>query len=78
MQQRSINLWMWQDAFGFVQANEVSEVQRVILCGVRAAAGAGQALPRRLWGSHACHAMRLRISRLIRGATELGRGSFIS
>jgi enamine deaminase RidA (YjgF/YER057c/UK114 family) len=32
MQQRSINPWRWQDAFGFVQANEVGEVRRLIVC----------------------------------------------
>jgi enamine deaminase RidA (YjgF/YER057c/UK114 family) len=32
MERRVINPWTWQDAFGFVQANEVSGVQRMLLC----------------------------------------------
>ena len=29
---RIINPWGWQDAYGFVQANEVSDPQRVLYC----------------------------------------------
>ena len=29
---RIINPWGWQDAYGFVQANEVSDTQRVLYC----------------------------------------------
>ena len=29
---RIINPWAWQDAYGFVQANEVSDAQRVLYC----------------------------------------------
>ena len=29
---RIINPWSWQDAYGFVQAHEVSDVQRVLYC----------------------------------------------
>jgi len=32
MERRVINPWTWQDAFGFVQANEVSGVQRTLIC----------------------------------------------
>ena len=32
MERRVVNPWTWQDQFGFVQANEVSEVQRSLLC----------------------------------------------
>jgi enamine deaminase RidA (YjgF/YER057c/UK114 family) len=32
VQQRSINPWRWQDAFGFVQANEVGDARRLIVC----------------------------------------------
>jgi len=31
-EQRIINPWAWQDAYGFVQANEVSDAQRVLYC----------------------------------------------
>jgi enamine deaminase RidA (YjgF/YER057c/UK114 family) len=30
VERRIINLWTWQDAFGYVQANEVSGVQRTL------------------------------------------------
>jgi len=32
MQQRRINPWSWQDQFGFSQANEVTNAQRVLFC----------------------------------------------
>ena len=32
MQRRVINPWTWQDQFGFVQANEVTGVQRTLFC----------------------------------------------
>ncbi len=32
MERRAINPWTWQDAFGFVQANEVSAAKRILLC----------------------------------------------
>ncbi|MGH2356082.1 MAG: RidA family protein, partial [Chloroflexota bacterium] len=32
MDRRIINPWTWQDALGFVQANELSGVQRLLVC----------------------------------------------
>jgi enamine deaminase RidA (YjgF/YER057c/UK114 family) len=32
MQTQAVNPWTWQDAFGFVQANLISDVQQVLLC----------------------------------------------
>ena len=32
MQQRPINPWTWQDGFGFSQAIEISNQQRVLIC----------------------------------------------
>ena len=32
MERRVINPWTWQDRFGFVQANEVTGVQRYLVC----------------------------------------------
>lgn len=32
MEKRIINPWTWQDNFGFVQANEVTGHQRVLIC----------------------------------------------
>ena len=32
MERRIINPWRWQDEYGFVQANEVSDAQRVLYC----------------------------------------------
>lgn len=32
MERRAINPWTWQDAFGFVQANEVSAAKRTLIC----------------------------------------------
>jgi enamine deaminase RidA (YjgF/YER057c/UK114 family) len=29
---RVINPWTWQDAFGYVQANEISRAERVLIC----------------------------------------------
>ena len=43
MDRRVINPWTWQDAFGFVQANEVRGVQRVLICSGQASMDAGGA-----------------------------------
>jgi enamine deaminase RidA (YjgF/YER057c/UK114 family) len=32
MERRVINPWEWQDQFGYVQANETSGVERVLVC----------------------------------------------
>ena len=32
MERRVINPWSWQDAFGYVQANELRGLQRVLVC----------------------------------------------
>jgi enamine deaminase RidA (YjgF/YER057c/UK114 family) len=32
VERRIINPWTWQDDFGYVQANEVSDVRRVLVC----------------------------------------------
>lgn len=32
MERRIVNPWSWQDQFGFVQANEASGVERVLIC----------------------------------------------
>jgi enamine deaminase RidA (YjgF/YER057c/UK114 family) len=32
MESRVINPWTWQDQFGFVQAHEISDAQRVVYC----------------------------------------------
>jgi enamine deaminase RidA (YjgF/YER057c/UK114 family) len=32
MERRVVNPWTWQDQFGFVQANEVSEPRRMLIC----------------------------------------------
>jgi enamine deaminase RidA (YjgF/YER057c/UK114 family) len=32
MERRVVNPWTWQDEFGFVQANEVTGAERVLLC----------------------------------------------
>jgi enamine deaminase RidA (YjgF/YER057c/UK114 family) len=37
MERRIINPWTWQDAFGFVQANELTGVERVLVCAGQAA-----------------------------------------
>jgi enamine deaminase RidA (YjgF/YER057c/UK114 family) len=39
MERRVINPWKWQDAFGFVQANEVTGGQRTLICAGQASAG---------------------------------------
>ena len=40
MDRRIINPWTWQDAIGFVQANEVRGVQRVLICAGQASVDA--------------------------------------
>lgn len=37
MERRVINPWKWQDSFGYVQANEVQGMQRVLFCSGQAA-----------------------------------------
>ena len=32
MEKRIVNPWTWQDAFGFVQANEVGAARRTLVC----------------------------------------------
>jgi enamine deaminase RidA (YjgF/YER057c/UK114 family) len=32
MERRVVNPWTWQDQYGYVQANEVSGVQRTLIC----------------------------------------------
>ena len=32
MERRIVNPWTWQDAFGYVQANELRGLQRVLVC----------------------------------------------
>jgi enamine deaminase RidA (YjgF/YER057c/UK114 family) len=32
MQAQAVNPWTWQEAFGYAQANLISEVQQVLLC----------------------------------------------
>ena len=32
MERRIVNPWTWQDQFGYVQANEASGVERVLVC----------------------------------------------
>lgn len=32
MERRAINPWTWQDQIGYVQANEVSGMQRMLIC----------------------------------------------
>lgn len=32
MKKKSLNPWIWQDRIGFVQANEVSDVEKTIYC----------------------------------------------
>jgi enamine deaminase RidA (YjgF/YER057c/UK114 family) len=32
MERRIVNPWTWQDEFGYVQANETSGVERVLVC----------------------------------------------
>src|ERR687895_2556362 len=40
MERRVVNPWEWQDQFGFVQANETSGVERVLLCSGQASVAA--------------------------------------
>ena len=40
MERRAVNPWTWQDAFGFVQANEVRDVSRVLVCSGQASTDA--------------------------------------
>jgi enamine deaminase RidA (YjgF/YER057c/UK114 family) len=40
MERKIINPWKWQDQMGFVQANEVSDVKRVLVCSGQAAMSA--------------------------------------
>jgi enamine deaminase RidA (YjgF/YER057c/UK114 family) len=40
MERKIINPWKWQDQLGFVQANEVSDVKRVLVCSGQAAMSA--------------------------------------
>jgi enamine deaminase RidA (YjgF/YER057c/UK114 family) len=40
MKRKIINPWKWQDQMGFVQANEVSDVKRVLVCSGQAAMSA--------------------------------------
>jgi enamine deaminase RidA (YjgF/YER057c/UK114 family) len=40
MERRIINPWTWQDAYGFVQANEISDARRVVVCAGQLAADA--------------------------------------
>jgi enamine deaminase RidA (YjgF/YER057c/UK114 family) len=37
VERQIVNPWRWQDEYGFVQANEVSNVQRVLICAGQAA-----------------------------------------
>ena len=32
MERRIVNPWTWQDAFGFVQANEITDAKKVLVC----------------------------------------------
>jgi hypothetical protein len=32
VEQRVINPWTWQDQFGFVQANGIGAIERVLIC----------------------------------------------
>ncbi len=40
MERRVINPWSWQDQFGFVQANELQGMQRVLICSGQASVDA--------------------------------------
>ena len=40
MERKIHNPWMWQDQFGFVQANEVSGAQRTLICAGQASVDA--------------------------------------
>lgn len=39
-ERRSINPWRWQDQFGFVQANEISGIEKVLVCSGQGAVNA--------------------------------------
>ena len=39
MERNIINPWKWQDQFGFVQANEVTGTQRVLICSGQTSVG---------------------------------------
>ncbi len=41
MERRAINPWTWQDQFGYVQANEASGAERVLVCSGAELAQAG-------------------------------------
>ncbi len=32
MDRRIVNPWKWQDQYGFVEANDISDVQRMVMC----------------------------------------------
>ena len=40
VERRSVNPWRWQDQFGFVQANEIKGIERVLVCSGQAAMSA--------------------------------------
>ncbi len=40
MERRAVNPWSWQDQFGFVQANELQGMQRVLICSGQASVDA--------------------------------------
>lgn len=40
MERRIVNPWTWQDAFGFVQANELTRPERVLVCAGQASTDA--------------------------------------
>jgi hypothetical protein len=40
MERRVVNPWSWQDQFGFVQANELQGMQRVLICSGQASVDA--------------------------------------
>ena len=40
MDRRVVNPWTWQDQYGFVQANEISGVQRTLICAGQASTDA--------------------------------------
>ena len=39
-ERRAVNPWRWQEQFGFVQANEVTGIERVLVCSGQAAISA--------------------------------------
>jgi enamine deaminase RidA (YjgF/YER057c/UK114 family) len=52
MERRIVNPWTWQDQLGYVQANETSGVERVLLCAGQTSVGAdGQPLHDRDMGA---------------------------